>query len=225
LRALSREREREAERRAEQERMRIARELHDILAHTIAVINVQAGFAADVLADDPEQARASLRAIRDESRDAIGEVKAALGVLRAEENGAAPRPPAPRLSDLDRLVAAVNDTDLAVEVSISGEPRPLPPAVELTAYRIAQEALTNVVRHANAGTASIALSYESDGLTVDVSDDGQARSGQSGADQPGYGIVGMRERVRALGGTLEAGPVPGEGFRVLARLPAPSPAR
>jgi signal transduction histidine kinase len=133
--AVAREREREAERRVDHERIRIARELHDVLAHTIAVINVQAGVAADALAEDSDQTRESLRVIRDKSREAIAEVKVTLGVLR-DDDGSGPGAPMPSLADLDELVASMSGAELSVELSISGRPRPLPPAIELTAYRV-----------------------------------------------------------------------------------------
>jgi signal transduction histidine kinase len=222
LLVLDREREQLAQRRVEQERMRIARELHDILAHTIAVINVHAGVAADSLGDDPDQARASLSAIRDESREATGQLKAALGVLRDRESDA-PLVPVPRLSELDRLVASVGGEGLNVEVSIEGEPRRLASEIELTAYRVAQESLTNVVRHANAGSVSIDLSYEREALLVTISDDG--RGSVAGSAGRGHGLAGMRERVEAIGGSVQAGDVQGNGFRVRARLPTTTEAR
>ncbi|MGH2942171.1 MAG: sensor histidine kinase [Solirubrobacteraceae bacterium] len=216
LRVLERERELEAERRVEQERLRIARELHDILGHTIAVINVHAGVAVDVLSADPDQARVSLRAIREQTREAIAELKATVGVLR--QDGAGPeRAPAPTLAQLDDLAELARGAELGVEISIRGTRRPLSAPVELTAYRVAQESLTNVLRHAGAETAQIRLTYEPAALVVEVTDDGRGPANGSGAD--GHGIAGMRERVHALGGTLETGAAPGSGFRVTARLP------
>jgi signal transduction histidine kinase len=251
------DREREAERRVQEERLRIARELHDVMAHTIAGIGVQAGVAGDVIDDAPEQAKSSLAAIREQTRDAMAELRAAVGLLR---DGAphAPRAPAPGLHALEGLVGTAGRGGLDVDVSVAGDVRPLPAAVDLTAYRIVQESLTNVVRHAHASMARVAVRYESDAVVLEIADDGHgaaarddaARAGgkavaqRNGASEPGdgiaakrngagepgdgtaardngagHGLVGMRERVAAVGGTLEAGPAPGGGFRVAARLP------
>jgi signal transduction histidine kinase len=221
LRRTEAEREREAEWRLEQERLRIARELHDVLAHTIAVIGVQAGVAAEVLADAPGEARAALRTIREKSREATGEVRAALDVLR-EPEGYAPRAPAPGLAQLDELVDAAAD-ELQVGLSVDGNPRPLPAAVDLTAYRIVQESLTNVIRHAQAREATVSIRYETDAVVVEVEDDGRgSTNGAAGTD--GHGLAGMRERAAVLGGRLEAGPAgnAGTGYRVRAWLPTRS---
>jgi signal transduction histidine kinase len=208
------EREREAERRVQQERLRIAREMHDVLAHTIAAINVQAGVGADVIDDDPERAGASLRDIRRQSRDAMDELRATLGVLR-EGGTAPPRAPAPGLAQLDGLIEMAGGAGVRVEVTMTGEARPLPRAVDLTAYRIVQESLTNVIRHAPASAASVRVHFDSDALIVRVEDDGRG----TGNGSVGYGLVGMRERVAAIGGRIDAGPLPGGGFRVHATLP------
>jgi signal transduction histidine kinase len=214
------EREREAERRLEQERLRIARELHDVLAHTIAVIGVQAGVAAEALADAPGEARAALRTIREKSRDATAEVRAALGVLRGPE-GDAPRSPAPGLAQLEELVDVAAAAELQVELFVDGDPRPLPAAVDLTAYRIVQESLTNVIRHAGAREATITIHYEAEAVVVEIDDDGRGSSNGAATAAAGHGLAGMRERTVALGGRLEAGPAPhpGGGFRVRAWLP------
>jgi signal transduction histidine kinase len=219
VRALEREREQLAERRVEQERLRIARELHDVLGHTITVINIHAGVVAESLEDDRAQARASLAAIRDESRAATGQLKATLGVLR-EGDSRAPLVAVPQLADVDRLVASLGVEGLDVEVQRVGERRSLPSEVELTAYRVVQESLTNVVRHAHAGSVSVRLVYEPEALVVTVSDDGRgpgARLDSRAGDH--RGIAGMRERVEALGGSLHTGAGPGAGFRVSARMP------
>jgi signal transduction histidine kinase len=208
------EQEREAERRVQQERLRIAREMHDVLAHTIAAINVQAGVGSDVIKDDPERAGASLRDIRRQSRDAIAELRATIGVLR-EGDTAAPRTPAPGLAQLDGLIEMAGGAGVRVEVTVTGEARPLPRAVDLTAYRIVQESLTNVIRHAPASAASVRVHFDADALIVRVEDDGHG----TGNGSVGYGLVGMRERVAAIGGRIEAGPLPGGGFRVHATLP------
>jgi signal transduction histidine kinase len=218
LRRAEAEREREAERRVEQERLRIARELHDVLAHTIAVIGVQAGVASEALADAPEEAGAALRTIREKSREATGEVRAALDLLR-EPEGETPRAPAPGLAQLEELVVAA--AELQVELSVTGAARPLPAAVDLTAYRIVQESLTNVIRHAEAGEATVSIHYEPDAVVVEVDDDGRGSTNGAATAADGHGLAGMRERAAALGGRLEAGPVPhrGGGFRVRAWLP------
>jgi signal transduction histidine kinase len=212
------DREREAERRVQQERLRIAREMHDVLAHTVAGINVQAGVGADVIDEDPERARASLQEIRRQSRDAIAELRATVGVLR--EGGAhAPRAPTPGLPELDGLVERAAGAGLEVEVSVAGAARPLPGAVELAAYRIVQESLTNVVRHARASRATVSLRYDPHAVVLEVRDDGSGATNGTSADPHGHGLVGMRERAVAVGGTLQAGAIPAGGFRVRATLP------
>ena len=219
LRRTEAEREREAERRVELERLRIARELHDVLAHTIAVIGVQAGVAAEALADAPEQTRAALRTIREKSREATTEIRAAVGVLRAPE-GEAPRAPAPRLAQLEELVEMAAAAQLQVELLVTGAARPLPAAVDLTAYRIVQESLTNVIRHAGAREATVSIEYERDAVVVEIDDDGHGVTNGNPSATEGHGLAGMRERAAALGGGLEAGPASnGSGFRVRAWLP------
>lgn len=220
LRRAEVERDREAERRLEQERLRVARELHDVLAHTIAVIGVQAGVAAEALADAPGEAQAALRTIREKSREATAEVRAALSVLR-EPDGDAPRAPAAGLAQLEELVNAAAAAELQVELSVTGAARPLPAAVDLTAYRIIQESLTNVIRHADAREATISIHYNPDAVVVEIDDDGRGSTNGAPAAADGHGLAGMRERAAALGGRLEAGPAthPGGGFRVRAWLP------
>jgi signal transduction histidine kinase len=218
LQRADEDREREAARRVEQERLRIARDLHDVLAHTVAAINVQASVAADVLGDAPEQAETSLRAIREESGRAISELKATVGMLR-EGDTEAPRAPTPGLSELGRLTDVAAGAGVNVEVSVTGSKRALSTAVELTAYRIVQEALTNVVRHAGATSATVALRYDVDSLMVLVEDGG--RGPDAAANGDGHGLIGMRERAVAIGGTLETGRAASGGFRILARLPLP----
>ena len=208
-------REDEVERRAQEERLRIARELHDVLAHSISLINVQAGVALHVMDERPEQARTSLTAIRDASRDALQEVRATLGALRGDGESA-PRAPAPTLDDLEELAERASAGGVRVTTEVTGERRPLPPGVDRAAYRIVQEAVTNVHRHAGAGTATVHVDY-GDWLTVQVDDDG--RGAAPDTDGAGSGIAGMRERAAAAGGSLEAGPRPEGGFRVRARLP------
>jgi signal transduction histidine kinase len=217
LRRADEDRERDAARRVEEERLRIARELHDVLAHTVAGLNVQAGVAADVLDDDPEQARTALRTIREQSRAAMSELKATVGLLRREATDA-PRAPAPGLAELDALVQTVAAAEVEIELSVAGQARPLPAAIDVTAYRILQESLTNVLRHAHASTAHVLVRYDPHAIVVQVDDDGRgAAQAVNGAGR--YGLIGMRERAAAVGGTLEAGRRPGGGFRVHAELP------
>jgi signal transduction histidine kinase len=212
--AAERERGAEAERkrRLGEQRLGLAQELHDVLAHNISLINVQASVALHLLDEQPAQARPALAAIKDASHDALQELRTALDLLRHGED--APRAPSPRLVDIDALVAGVRAGGLDVRVEHEGTPVPLPASVELAAYRIVQEALTNVTRHAHATAASVVVRY-GNGVRVEVTDDGVG-----GTAQPGNGIAGMRERAAALGGTLEVGPASPSGFRVVADLPA-----
>ncbi|MFF7656500.1 sensor histidine kinase [Streptomyces sp. NPDC007983] len=206
-------------RRADEERLRIARELHDVLAHSISVINVQAGVGLALLDQDPEQARTALTTIKAASKEALGEVRQVLDTLRA--SGAAPRQPAPGLDRLPELTEQAASAGLTVEVATRGTPAALPPGTDLAAFRIVQEALTNIVRHSGARTARVRLSYAPDGLELRVDDDGPATTNDTadGATGGGNGLVGMRERAAALGGTVEAGPRRDGGFRVRARIP------
>jgi signal transduction histidine kinase len=213
----ARTRAEEARRKAGEERLRIARELHDVLAHNISLINVQAGVALHLIDEQPDQARTALAAIKQASKEALGELRSVLDILRHGDEGA-PRAPAPGLAQLDELVARASAAGIPVRTTVSGTPQALPAGVDLAAYRIVQEALTNVVRHAGPARAAVTLSYADDGLTVQVDDDGRAATPASPATG-GRGIAGMRERVAALGGRLEAGPRPEGGFRVLAWLP------
>ena len=207
------------QRRAGEQRLVLAQELHDVLAHNISLINVQASVALHLLDEQPDQARPALATIKAASRDALHELRTALDLLRHGDG--APTTPAPRLADLDGLVAGVRAGGLDVRLEEDlGDGAPLPAAVELAAYRIVQEALTNVTRHARARAVTVRLTQRPDegGLTVEVTDDGVG-----GAAAAGNGITGMQERAAALGGTVEAGPRPGGGFRVLAHLPTPAP--
>jgi signal transduction histidine kinase len=218
--AVRARRERDAEqrrRRDDQQRLAVARELHDVVSHSIAMINFRAGVALHVLDRRPGQAREALEAIRDASDGAMQELRATLGVLRHAGDGDAPRAPAPGLARLDALAAGMARAGRRVEVLVDGEPAALPPAVDLAAYRVVQESLTNVVRHAGPAAATVRVAYRPTELVVEVSDDGARPAG--GANGGGHGIAGMRERVEALGGELDAGPVPAGGFRVRARLP------
>jgi signal transduction histidine kinase len=207
------ERAQAARRRADEERLRIARELHDVLAHSISVINVQAGVGLALLDTDPEQARSALTTIKAASKEALGEVRQVLDTLRAP--GDAPRAPAPGLDRLPELVEQAGSAGLAVEVD--GEPPRLAPGTDLAAFRIVQEALTNVVRHSGSRQARVRVEHDERQLRLRIDDDGPATGADAGGS--GNGLAGMRERAAALGGTIEAGPRADGGFRVLAVLP------
>ncbi|WP_051819203.1 sensor histidine kinase [Streptomyces sp. NRRL S-920] len=209
------ERARAAERRADEERLRMARELHDVLAHSISVINVQAGMGLALLDSDPEQARTALTTIKAASKEALGEVRQVLDTLRAP--GEAPRAPAPGLDRLPELVDQAGSAGLTVDVTTQGAPAKLPPGTDLAAFRIVQEALTNVVRHSGSRHARVLVRHEKAALVLRVDDDGPATGADAGGS--GNGLAGMRERAAALGGTIEAGPRQDDGFRVTAVLP------
>ncbi|MFI7215531.1 sensor histidine kinase [Micromonospora maritima] len=216
VRSAEQGKEEEARRRATEERLRIARELHDLLGHHLSSINVQA--SAALHRPDPERAEAALTAIKQTSKETLRELRTTLGILRAE----ATPPPAPGLERLYELVTSAGVCGLAIRTEVA-EIRPLPAEVDLTAYRIVQEALTNVTRHAAATTATVRVRPDHDDLLVEVEDDGAGTSAP-----PGNGILGMGERVRALGGSLTTGPGPAGGFLVRARLPlrpGPPPVR
>jgi len=220
-----RTRDEAARRMAMEERLRIARELHDSLTHSISVIQVQAGVAVHLARKRGEDVPPALAAIQEAGADAARELRATLGVLRSEEDG-----DGSGLGQLDSLVARARAAGLPVTVTVTGAQRPLPPEVDQAAYRIVQEALTNVSRHAGQACASVYLHYTPETLSVQVDDDGQgpviSTSTGTGTGTrpsgPGLGLVGMRERVSALGGQLQAGPQDG-GFRVRAELPARAP--
>ena len=214
--AAARIQEEETRRKATEERLRMARELHDSLGHYLSLISVQSGVALNLNQQLPEQARAALAAVKQASKDALGELRSALEVLR-QDGEAAPRSPAPALARLGDLVSQASAPGLGVTAETEGTVRPLPFGVDVAAYRIAQEALTNVARHAGPATATVRITYGEEDLTVQVDDNGRrtARPAPAG----GTGIAGMRERAAALGGELYAGPRPGGGFRVRARLP------
>ncbi len=207
-----------AQRRADEERLRIARELHDVLAHSISVINVQAGVGLALLDSDPEQARTALGTIKSASREALGEVRQVLATLRTP--GEAPRAPAPGLGRLGELAEQAAGAGLRVTTGTEGTPVPLAPGTDLAAFRVVQEALTNVVRHSGSRTARVRVRYGGDVLELRVDDDGPATG--SGPPGGGNGLVGMRERIAAFGGTVEAGPRADGGFRVCATLPLSS---
>ena len=207
----------QARRAVDAERLRIARELHDVVAHTMATINVQAGVAAHVFEQQPDQAAQALEAIKRASKEGLRELRGILNVLRQADE-LDPRAPAPRLSQLDVLIENATRAGLPTAVDVHGEPRPLPATVDLAAYRIVQESLTNALRYAGPTAATVTLTYDHDHLVLEIVDGG--RGSQDAAHQGGgHGIDGMRERAAAAGGTLEAGPDPKGGFRVSARLP------
>ncbi|WP_329279107.1 sensor histidine kinase [Streptomyces sp. NBC_00691] len=209
------------------ERLRIARELHDMVAHSIGIIAIQAGAASQVIRTRPTEAAEALRAIEVTSRETLSGLRRTLVALRqADPVAASPENPAafgpsPGLADLDRLAAATADAGVQVEVRRSGEERPLPGDIDLSAFRIVQEALTNVVRHAGTGRCRVLIDHGDEELTVEVVDDGRGATG-NGPSQ-GFGLVGMRERVALLNGELRVGTRPEGGFRVAARLPLPAP--
>lgn len=209
-------REEELRRRTTEERLRIARELHDVLGHTISLINVQASAALHRMPRDPDQAVEALTTIKESSQEALQELRTTLGVLRQVDE-TAPTAPAPSLSNVAELITRLRSAGLAVDTEIEGDPpAALPSAVDLAGYRIVQEALTNVTRHSEAGSVTIRIRYGDD-VRIEIADDG--RGGDPG-DRVGSGIIGMKERADAVGGRLSAGPRPdGGGFLVDAWLP------
>jgi signal transduction histidine kinase len=225
----------EARRAVAEERARIAREMHDIIAHSVSVIVVQASAAEDVFDTRPEAARLALRSIEAAGRDALGELRRLLAAVRPDPDGD-PTRPRPGLDQVDTLAEPLRVAGLAVAVRREGSVRELAAGVDLTAYRIVREALTNTLRHAGAARADVTLRYRADSLEIDITDDGRGgvdlgsdprapggpagRAGRTG----GLGLVGMRERVAMQGGQFDAGPLPAGGFRVRARLPLESSA-
>ncbi|MDN3027430.1 sensor histidine kinase [Streptomyces sp. S.PB5] len=225
-------RESEARRRVAEERVRIARELHDLVAHQITLANAQATVAAHLFDTRPEQTRKSLNELVETTGDALDDLRATVGLLRQSGDAPAPAEPAPGLSRLPTLLESFRRAGLEVSVHQEGTARPLPPGVDLTAYRIVQEALTNVTKHAGTGSARVHLAWNRDRVTITVADDGRdARtqpttstkpSASTAPDRPpGYGLIGMRERAAAVGGHLSAGRRPEGGFLVSTQLPLP----
>jgi signal transduction histidine kinase len=204
-----------ARRMAMEERLRIARELHDSLTHSISVIQVQTGVAVHLARKRGEDVSPALLAIQEAGADAVRELRATLGALRSEEDG-----DGSGLRQMDSLVARASAAGLPVTVTVTGAERPLPPEVDQAAYRIVQESLTNVSRHAGQACTSVHLHYTPETLSIQVVDDGNGAVPTARPSGPGLGLVGMRERVSALGGRLHAGPNHDGGFRVLAELPA-----
>jgi signal transduction histidine kinase len=228
---VERERDLQARRAVADERLRIARELHDVVAHNLSVVVVHAQALRPMVNRDPDRALSLASLIEETGREALEEMRHLLGVLRAGDGAdpadAGPRDPdpldpQPGLDALEGLVAQVRRAGLPVTLTVSGEPRRLPPVIELSAYRIVQEALTNVLKHAGPAQAAVAVGYRDDTLVLDVTDDG--RGAAAGLDHPaapgsGHGLVGMRERVALFGGELSTGPRAGGGFGVRARIP------
>ncbi|MFH9249404.1 sensor histidine kinase [Streptomyces lydicus] len=221
--------EQKAARAVVTEQLRIARELHDSVAHSIGIITVLSGAAARVVDTKPEQTRQALTGIESTSRQTLLELQRMLGALRRAEPDdampqAAPLAPASSLADIPQLAERTADAGVRVHVAWQGERRPLPPEIELSAFRIIQESLTNVVRHSGAATCRVAVGYEPEGVTIEVVDDGLGGPGRprhsAAADGSGFGLLGMRERVTLLSGQFSAGRRPEGGFRVTARLPA-----
>lgn len=213
-----RSRDEEARRRVDTERLRIARELHDIVAHTMATINVQAAAAAHVLVDPPPEAAEAIAAIRSASKEGLRELRTILNVLRQADDRDTAQP-TPGLGQLDLLVGTVRRAGLATEVRVTGELPVLPPAVDTAAYRIIQESLTNALRHAGPAIATVELEVRDGRVLLRVGDTGIGPQRRSGAAPTGHGLIGMRERAASIGGTLEAGPGPSGGFEVRATLP------
>jgi signal transduction histidine kinase len=213
---LEREREEKAVRAVAEERARISRELHDMVAHHVSVIAVQAGAAGEEATTDP--AREALGLIQQTSRQVLAELRSMLDMLASDEAGPG-LAPQPGLGEVDQLVDQSRTAGLPVELVVTGERRELPAIVDLAAYRIVQEALTNTRTHAGPAHARVELRYTDDALALEVTDDGRAAAGQPGNGGGGRGLVGMRERVALVGGKLEVGPRPGGGFRVAAVLP------
>jgi signal transduction histidine kinase len=219
--ALQRSREEELRRRASEERMRMARDLHDVVAHNISVINVQANTALHLMDRQPERAHSALTTINEVSKQALVELRSVLGVLR-DADESAPRSPSPSLSRLGDLADRASAAGLAVRIEQADRPVPLPADVDLAAYRIIQEALTNTARHSGGTKATVRVRDDDGTLVIEVDDDGVARPASrppGRGNGPGHGIAGMTERATALGGTLQAGPRPEGGFGVRARLP------
>jgi len=219
-----RERVAEAERvrlQVREERVRIARELHDVVAHSLAVVTVQAGVGKRLMTRRPEAASGALESIEAIGRTAQEELRVVLGLLREEGIGDTELSPAPRLADLKELAETVRASGTPVELHMPDLGDRLSPALELTVYRVVQEALTNVVKHAPGAPATVDVAACGKGIRIEVTDGGNPAGPGSGLGfRPGHGVVGMRERVAAFGGSLDAGPCPGGGFRVLAEVPA-----
>lgn len=215
-RILELEREAEARAAVAEERARIARELHDVVAHSVSVMTVQAAGVRRLLHADQEREREALETIEQTGRQALAEMRRMLGVLRQPTEEPPALAPQPSLSNLDGLVEKVREAGLPVKLRVSGKPRGLPAGIELSAYRVVQEALTNALRHAGPARATVDVRYTSDAVELEIANDGRNDVGGNGE---GQGLVGMRERVALCGGTVESGPGEGGGFAVRARIP------
>jgi signal transduction histidine kinase len=213
-RELAEQRDLQAQAAVAVERGRIARELHDVIAHNVSMIVVQAGAAARVLEGEQPHVRSALEAIETTGRATVDEMRRMLGVLRQSDDGLA-LAPQPGLAELERLVSNIRGAGLPVELRVEGSPVQLPPALDLTAYRIAQEALTNTLKHAGVARAELTIRYEAAAVEIEVCDDGPGASNGNG---DGHGLIGMRERAALWGGQLEAGRTE-RGWQVRARLP------
>ena len=220
-----RTRDEEARRRVGEERLRIARDVHDVVAHAMVAINVQAGVGAHLLDRDPEQARRTLQDIEKVSGEALSDLRSTLGMLRedATENDGAPVRPAQGLRELDELGESLRTAGIEVDLDVDPATATLPASVTSTGYRIVQEALTNVVRHAGGSHARVRVTRGDDALVIEVDDDGGDAGRRRAPPGAGQGVRGMRERAQAAGGTLEAGPQAGGGWRVVATLPTGAP--
>jgi len=211
-----RAREQEALALAGQERLRIARELHDVLAHNVSLINVQAGVALHLLDEQPERARPALEAIKHASSETLGEMRSVLSILR-RPGEQPPRSPTAGIAGIGDLVARTSAAGIQVETTVSGDPRPVPASVDLAVYRIVQEALTNVRMHAPGAPTTVRVAWRAGAIALQVRDRGPGPDGH----EDGHGLLGMRERVRIHGGRLRTGSAAGGGFEVLAELPVP----
>jgi len=210
-------RELSAQTAAHEERTRIARELHDVIAHSVSLMVIQAGGARLVMDTEPDRAEESLLSVERAGRDALAEMRALLGALG---DGRDPRAlaPQPGLAEIDGLLAAARESGVDADLHVAGEPATVSPALDLCAYRIIQEALTNAIKHAAPARAAVRVSWQADALELEISDDGSGSGAVNGAGG-GHGIAGMRERVALHGGSIDAGPRAGGGFAVRAQLP------
>ncbi len=216
---MAQNRDLETRRALSEERTRIARELHDVVAHSMSVIVVQAGAARRLLDSRPDRAAEALRAIESTGRESLNEMRRILGVLRSDTDEAE-LTPAPSLADLGRLARQYEEAGLPVDISYQGARRSLPASIELSAYRIVQESLTNTLKHAGPAHAGVQLTFEPESFCVEIVDDGRGAASQPAPTGAGQGLLGMRERVEAFGGSLVTGPRAGGGFGVMARFPA-----
>jgi signal transduction histidine kinase len=218
-RRLALEQEENARHAVQEERSRIARELHDVVAHHVSAIAVQAGAGAEIAERDPRRAHEVLQFIQETSRQALAEMRAMLNVLRSADDVGLERAPQPSLAQIERLVNQSRAAGLLVTLELQGAERALPEALDVSAYRIVQEALTNALKHAGPAHANVLVRYAPDVLELEISDDGRGRIAASNGPLLGRGLVGMRERVALFGGELVAEPAPGRGFTIRARLP------